>query len=66
MPLPSLDPSELLDSLDPAALRRRLDELDGERRAVVTLLRAASARERARPAPRQTTPTAEGGPNHAA
>jgi hypothetical protein len=45
------DPIELLDRLDPGALRRRLDELDGERRAVLTLLRAARARERRRPAP---------------
>ncbi len=44
---------EVLSSLDANQLRRRLDELDGERAAVMTLLRAARARERAHPATRR-------------
>jgi hypothetical protein len=39
--------SELLDWLDASELRRKLDELDGERAAVLALLRCARARERA-------------------
>jgi hypothetical protein len=37
----------LLNSIDADELRRRLDQLDGERAALLTLLRAARARERA-------------------
>jgi len=38
----------LLRALDAAELRRRLDELDAERAALLALLRAARARDRAR------------------
>ena len=40
--------SNVLTSLNADQLRRRLDELDGERAAVATLLRAARGRERGR------------------
>jgi hypothetical protein len=49
----------LLDSLDADSLRRRLDDLDGERRALTILLRVARARDRGRQADPQVMP-AEG------
>ena len=56
------DPLALLDQLDAAALRRRLDQLDRERSALMVLLRAARARERAArpsPPPPEDTPHAD-------
>jgi hypothetical protein len=41
------DLSDLLRTLDASELRHCLDELDGERAALLALLRAARARERA-------------------
>jgi hypothetical protein len=41
------DPTALLAQLDADELRRRLDQLEGERAAVLLLLRAARAKERA-------------------
>jgi hypothetical protein len=38
------DPRQLLDSLDADAITARLDDLDEERRALLTLLRAARRR----------------------
>jgi hypothetical protein len=46
-------PEELIEQLDPERLTARLNALDGERRAVMILLRAALARERGRPTARQ-------------
>jgi hypothetical protein len=40
-PIKSLDPAELVRQLDPDAIRRRLDQLDREREALLVLLRAA-------------------------
>jgi hypothetical protein len=40
---PTADPVALVRSLDPAAIRQRLAELDATRRALLTLLRAARA-----------------------
>jgi hypothetical protein len=42
------DPVAILEALDADTLRRRLDDLDAARAAVLTLLRAARARERSR------------------
>ena len=39
---------ELLRNADEQVIRRRLDELDGERDALKTLLRSVQARNRAR------------------
>ena len=41
------DPVALVDSLEPKALRSRIEELDRQTRALRVLLRAAIARERA-------------------
>jgi hypothetical protein len=46
-PTPATAAAELLRQLTPANLRARLNELDAERAAVLTLLRSAAARERA-------------------
>jgi hypothetical protein len=51
---------ELVNSLDADTLRRRLNELDGERAAVMALLRAARARERTHDAPAQAARPAKG------
>jgi hypothetical protein len=40
-PTPPDDPVTLVRRLDPAALRRRLTDLDNERAALLVLLRAA-------------------------
>ncbi len=40
------DPVNLVDNLDPDALRQRLRELERQQRAVRVLLRAAVAREK--------------------
>jgi hypothetical protein len=40
------DPLAVLDSLTPSRLREEIAQLDGRRRALVVLLRAATARER--------------------
>lgn len=55
------DAATLIESLDPEAIRYQLAELDRQRAALRTLLRAALARERvaARRAPRPAAP--EGG-----
>jgi hypothetical protein len=50
---------QLVKSLDAAELRRRIDELDGERAALITLLRAARARER-----KSANNTHQGGGTH--
>jgi hypothetical protein len=47
---------KLLRNADEQVIRRRLDELDGERDALKTLLRSLQARNRAR----QSTATTEG------
>lgn len=39
-----MDATHILDSLDVDQIRERLDAIDGERRALMTLLRAARAR----------------------
>lgn len=41
-PVPS-DPVALIRQLDPGSIKQRIDELDRERRALLTLLRAARA-----------------------
>jgi hypothetical protein len=41
------DPVSLVDRLNSTALRQQIDQLDGQRRALAVLLRAAMARERA-------------------
>lgn len=41
-----VNPSDLIDSLDPKPLRARLEELDRQRSALRVLLRAALARQR--------------------
>jgi len=41
-----MNPTTILEKLDSADIRRRLDDLDRERRALLTLLRAAQNRER--------------------
>jgi hypothetical protein len=41
------DPAALVGRLDAATIRARIDQLDADRRALVVLLRAAMARERA-------------------
>jgi hypothetical protein len=45
------DPIALLENLDPPTLRQRIIDLDRQRRALVVLLRAASARERPKRTP---------------
>jgi hypothetical protein len=51
---------DLLRCLDANQLRRRLDELDGERAAIIVLLRAARARQRSQPRGRtRATPACE-------
>jgi hypothetical protein len=42
------DPRKLIKSLDPDSIRERLEEMDGERRALLTLLRAALCKRRDR------------------
>ena len=44
---PESDPLAIIDSLDAAAIRRQMSELDERRRALSALLRVASVRERA-------------------
>jgi hypothetical protein len=44
------DPVTLVRRLDPAAIRRRLDDLEGERGALLVLLRAALRVRRDAPA----------------
>ena len=49
-----MDPAAIVSSLSEPQIRQRLDEIDGERRALMILLRAAMARQRKRrkqPAP---------------
>lgn len=48
--------AELLRRLNPDEIRQRLDEIDGERKALMTLLRAA---QRRRPRPRASSGTSE-------
>jgi hypothetical protein len=43
---PAVNPTEVLKQLTPDTLRARLDELEAERLAICTLLRAAEAKER--------------------
>jgi hypothetical protein len=45
-PSQQTDPVGLIRSLDPSAIRQRIDDLDRERRALLTLLRAAIASQR--------------------
>jgi hypothetical protein len=40
-----MDAREILESLDPEQISARLDEIDGERKALMTLLRAARHRQ---------------------
>ncbi|HKI36054.1 MAG TPA: hypothetical protein VKA46_29630 [Gemmataceae bacterium] len=54
----------LLEQLDVRALEDRLSELAGETEALRTLLRAARARERGRPAPQPATITKAIGAEH--
>jgi hypothetical protein len=54
-PLPTLDPVELVRQLDPDVIRARLEEMESERKALLTLLRAALAkrgRDQQSPKPR--------------
>lgn len=44
---PPTDPAVIVANLSGADLRRRLAELDAERSAIVVLLRAVAAKERA-------------------
>jgi hypothetical protein len=44
--LPMPDPAAIIDQLDPAAIRTRLDDLKRQRSAWLVLLRAALARRR--------------------
>jgi hypothetical protein len=53
----TITPKELVNSLDAKELHQRLDELEAERAAVIVLLRAVRARERARQ--HDTQPKAE-------
>jgi hypothetical protein len=46
METPAIDTAEILRQLTPERLHRRLDELEAERRQIVTLLRAAEAKRR--------------------
>jgi hypothetical protein len=57
----------LIKSLNPNELRRRLDQLDGERAALMTLLRAVRARERQSKGSGTTAPNRRSGrpPNRA-
>ncbi|MFO0809702.1 MAG: hypothetical protein U0746_13845 [Gemmataceae bacterium] len=50
------DPATLLEQLDAERLASRLREVDGERRALLILLRVARARKRERPAVAATVP----------
>jgi hypothetical protein len=50
----AIDPVAILDSLSSADIVRRLDDLAKEEKALRTLLRAARAREQARPRPLHT------------
>jgi hypothetical protein len=43
-----MDAVQLVESLDPVAIRTRLDQLRGEQQALRALLRAALARQRPR------------------
>jgi hypothetical protein len=45
-PASQLDPKKLVSQLDVEAIRSRIGELDGERSALLVLLRAALARGR--------------------
>jgi hypothetical protein len=53
------DPESILKQLDPEQLAAKLRELDGDRRAVMILLRAARAREK-RGDRRMSTDSSEG------
>jgi len=56
------DPIALVESLEPDALRAKLNELEDQRRAVSVLLRAALVRQRAARRRKTTeTPPAAGG-----
>ena len=43
-----INATAILESLDSAQIKRRIEDLDAERRGLLTLLRAARAKERSR------------------
>lgn len=51
---PPPDPIAIVQQLDAAALRERIDALDRERKALLVLLRAAQRMERGRVTPPQS------------
>ena len=56
-----MDATALLAQLDPAEISERIDRLTAERKALMTLLRAARARQRAsRVRPEQAPDAVEG------
>jgi hypothetical protein len=54
------DAKKLLDSLDAEQISKRLSEMEGERRALMTLLRAARQRESGLALSNSATPKPEG------
>jgi len=55
--------ASILEQLDSREIADRLDQLDGERRALMTLLRAAKAKERGQRQTGMSECRADGGDN---